>query len=74
MYKDLLLPQPSCAFPYFLTCFNQWPSILKTDYQESKIKVAILRNQEQAIPFFEPNISEFKAVALTSRHEPENKR
>ena len=45
MHKDLLLPQKSSEFTYFLTWFNEWPSILKTDHQESVIEVTILRNE-----------------------------
>ena len=45
MHKDLLLPQTSSEFTYFLTWFNGWPSILKIDHQESVIEVTILRNE-----------------------------
>ena len=45
MHKDLLLPQASNDFTYFLTWFNEWPSILKIDHQESVIEVTILRNE-----------------------------
>ena len=45
MHKDLLLPQTSSEFTYFLTWFNEWPSILKIDHQESVIEVTILRNE-----------------------------
>ena len=66
MYKNLLLPQPNSASTYFLTWFNQWPSILKTDYQESVIEVTNLKNQAPSYSIFEPNIYDFKAIDLTS--------
>ena len=46
-----LLPQPSLALTY-LTWLNQWPNILKTDYQESVIEATILRNQAPSYSIF----------------------
>ena len=46
-----LLPQPSIALTY-LTWLNQWPNILKTDYQESVIEATILRNQAPSYSIF----------------------